>query len=246
MNDFFLQLSKCNNFQACNSNYQPHSIVLDLPITLTTLADEKAQAMNFNELIKFCESVDISVSENQVKVAEQETRDQANSQLWFNIRSGRITTSKIKSVCSTDIALPSQSLIKPICYPDLMKFTSTATCWGCDHEKQARDFYFNLMKQNHTDFSVCDSGFNILQSKPFFGASPDGMVACDCCGEGTLEIKCPCCHKHDTIELAASNDKSFCIEKINDVYMLKKSHQYYYQVQTQISVCGKDYGDFVV
>ena len=28
--------------------------------------------------------------------------------------------------------------------------------------------------------------------------------------------------------------------------MLKKSHQYYYQVQTQISVCGKDYGDFVV
>ena len=78
------------------SNYQPRSIELDLPITLTTLVDEKAQAMNFNELIKFCESIDISVSENQVKVAEQEARDQANSQLWFNMRSGRITASENK------------------------------------------------------------------------------------------------------------------------------------------------------
>ena len=77
------------------SNYKPRSIVLDLPVTLATLVDEKAQAMNFNELTKFCESIDISVSENQVKVAEQETRDQAISQLWFNIRSGQITASKI-------------------------------------------------------------------------------------------------------------------------------------------------------
>ena len=81
MNDFFLQLSKYNNSKSAIlytvepycSNYQPHSIVLDLTITVTTLADDKAQAMNFNKLIK--------VSENQVKVAEQLTRDQANSQL---------------------------------------------------------------------------------------------------------------------------------------------------------------------
>ena len=132
--------------------------------------------MNINKLIKFCESVDISVSENQVKVAEQEICDEANSQLWFNIRSGRVTASKIKSVCSIDIALPSHSLIKSTCHSELMKFTNTATCWGCYHEKQARDFYFNLMKQNHTHFSLCGSGFNILQSKPFIGASPNGMV----------------------------------------------------------------------
>ena len=121
--------------------------------------------------------------------------------------------SKIKSVCSTYIALPSQSLIKSIRYPELLKFTNTATCWGCDHEKQVKDFYFNLMKQNHTNFTVCDSGFNILQSKPFIGAPPDGMVACDWCGEGTLEIKCPFWHRNDSIELAASSDKSFCTVK---------------------------------
>ena len=51
---------------------------------------------------------------------------------------------------------------------------------------------------------------------------------------------------NDSIEKATSTDKSFCIEKAGDIYTLKKSHQYYYQVQTQISVCQKDYGDFVV
>ena len=90
---------------------------------------------------------------------------------------------------------------------------------------------------------MCDSGFNILQSKPFIDASPDGMVACDFCGEGTLEIECPFSHRHDTIELAASSDTPFWIERTKDVYMLKKSHQYHYQVQTQISVCvGKIMG----
>ena len=49
---------------AYSSNYKlPHSIALDLPVTLTTPVDEKAQAMNFHELIKFSESIDNSVSE---------------------------------------------------------------------------------------------------------------------------------------------------------------------------------------
>ena len=93
-----------------------------------------------------------------------------------------------------------------------------------------QDFYYNFMKQNHTDFVVSDFGFNILQGKPFSSESPDNMVACDSCGEGTLEIKGPFCHRNDTIELAASSGKSFCIKKLNDVYMLKKSHQYYKSV----------------
>ena len=47
------------------------------------------------------------------------------------------------------------------------------------------------MSKQHTDFTVYDLGFQIMQDKPFIGASADGIVNCRCYGEGTLEMKCP-------------------------------------------------------
>ncbi len=35
------------------------------------------------------------------------------------------------------------------------------------------------------------SGIVINSSCPHMSASPDGIVNCDCCGEGVIEIKCP-------------------------------------------------------
>ena len=43
----------------------------------------------------------------------------------------------------------------------------------------------------HVNFSMRDSGFVIHSAYPEIGASPDGIVQCDCCGEGSLEVKCP-------------------------------------------------------
>ncbi len=43
------------------------------------------------------------------------------------------------------------------------------------------------------------------------GATPDGKVSCDCCGRGVIEIKCPFCHKGDSIQLAM-DDKKFCLK----------------------------------
>ncbi len=40
------------------------------------------------------------------------------------------------------------------------------------------------------------------------GATPDGKVSCDCCGRKVVEIKCPFCHKGDSIQLAM-DDKFF-------------------------------------
>lgn len=94
------------------------------------------------------------------------------------------------------------------------------------------------------------SGFFISVDHPYFGASPDGLVCCTCCGTGILEIKvcvaimltlidrctfifqCPYCHKDDTLENSASDDDSrFCLEKTQSAQLkLKSTHQYYYQV----------------
>ncbi len=79
---------------------------------------------------------------------------------------------------------------------------------------------------------------------PFIGASPDAVISCSECGDGVLEVKCPYCFKDGIPE---EESKSFCMEKTDkQQWILKREHPYYYQVQTQLKVCGRKYCDFVV
>ena len=84
---------------------------------------------------------------------------------------------------------------------------------------------------------ITDSGLVINPKFPHLGASPDGLIACDCCGLGCLEIKCPYCSKDSLPESA---------NFIDDDSKLKKSHAYYYQVQMQIYLHKVQFCDFVV
>lgn len=61
--------------------------------------------------------------------------------------------------------------------------------WGCDHEKQAQLVYKTMKQKDHQQFKVEDSGLWLHTEHVHLGASPDGIVNCDCCGRGVLEIK---------------------------------------------------------
>lgn len=61
--------------------------------------------------------------------------------------------------------------------------------WGCKHEKEARAAYQKKMESMHVNFHIVDSGLWINKDFPYLGASPDGIVSCDCCGIGLCEIK---------------------------------------------------------
>ena len=75
---------------------------------------------------------------------------------------------------------------------------------------------------------------------PHIGASPDGIVMCDCCGLGILEIKCPYICRDQSFADAIMNDKTFSTDTLNT------GHAYYYQVQAQIKLSRASYGDFVL
>ena len=99
--------------------------------------------------------------------------------------------SRMRAVCHTDHSNPSQSLIKTICYPKAFKFGNAATRWGCKHEKDARELYFEASKEKHSDITITESGLVINPVWPHIGAAPDGIISCTCHGVGVLEIKCP-------------------------------------------------------
>ncbi|XP_046856173.1 uncharacterized protein LOC124449282 [Xenia sp. Carnegie-2017] len=149
---------------------------------------------------------------------------------YAKFRAGRVTASRFKAACRTNRDSPSKSLITSICYPKLKKFSTAETRWGCQHEEVAKDEYRKWLNTNHENVSVTNSGFWIHLTHGFLGASPDGLVSCQCCGTGICEIKCPFCHKDETIE-TSTDDRLFCIEvKSDGTKQLKRTHAYYYQV----------------
>jgi len=79
---------------------------------------------------------------------------------------------------------------------------------------------------------------------PIVGATHDGMVTCDCCGNGVLEVKYPYCYKND---LPETDESRFCMSKADDrICSLKCNHTYYYQVQLQLHMYCVEYSIFVV
>ena len=103
--------------------------------------------------------------------------------------------------------------------------------------------YKQAALKHHQGLTVEEAGLFVHPDMPFIGASPDGIITCECCGKGALEVKCPFCAKDG---LPDCEDKNFCVELKEDKWVLKQNHQYYYQVQTQLYVCRLTYADFVV
>ena len=220
-----------------------------LPKPLTELYKEDYLELPYHDLLSKCNEIfsEIEITQEQVNNVEKTTRSQASSREWFCQRPGRITASCLKAAVHTRVAQPSQSLIKRICYPESYKFCTPATKWGCDHERIAYEACVAKFSGKHTNFCVSNCGLFICLSHPHLGATPDGLVKCDCCnGSGVLEIKCPFLCRDKSI-MDVSKEGGLYLEQTTDgQYRLKESHAYYYQIQAQMYVCKATYCDFVV
>jgi len=151
------------------------------PVPLKSLQQASHFNLDYPSLLQVCKSIEIELTSEMAQSVEKATRSQSNSKLWFTYQAGRVTASWMKTVCHTDMDNPSQSLVKSICYPEAFSFVSKQTEWGYKHEKKARDIYCRINSRLHDNL---DSGCVINPQWPFIGASPDGVIECDCCGRG--------------------------------------------------------------
>ena len=91
--------------------------------------------------------------------------------------------------------------------------------------------------------------FHHSSRKGWLGASPDAKVFDPSCNlhNGIAEFKCPY-SKRDKSPQEACNDSSFSCEMVNGKFCLKRTHQYYHQVQLQlyISIDVASWCDFCV
>lgn len=152
----------------------------------------------------------------------------------------------LKKVCGTKITNPAITYIKQICWPEKVKFTCKQTEYGIQFESVAVKKFCDEMKNTHTNFLYHQSGIVIHQEYPFFSATPDGIVSCDCCGKSSLEVKCPWSLNKVRSLQDFCNIKNAYLKYENNEYNLDKNHTYYYQIQMQMALLGNDYCYFYV
>ncbi|KAL3881744.1 hypothetical protein ACJMK2_028139 [Sinanodonta woodiana] len=129
---------------------------------------------------------------------------------------------KTLTLNNEEVRNPPQSFIKAICYPETVKLNTKATRFGCDHEKEARKQYIDIMRKEHENFCFKENGLVLNKMYPHLGASPDGSGSCDCCGDVCIEIKCLFGKKDSKID-----DTFECLETFGGQLRLKRKHQYY-------------------
>lgn len=216
---------------------------------LSFLYKKSYESLSLEELQEIGTDVHLSYSHDEIDFIERKTRSQSSSKLWYRFRAGRVTGSVFKSVCRTPILSPSKYLILKICFPEKYIFNTVATTYGKTNEFIARAAYITKMQDLHVNFRVKDSGLVLNNNYPFCGVSPDGLTSCDCCGDGVLEIKCPYLMRSGNSQ-PYLNKRDCPIKEVRDAgnryYKLQDNHEYYYQVQMEMSLTNRDFCDFVV
>lgn len=230
-------------------NYIPQCNTENSPWRGANLKVQDGQSMNYDELLSRAEKLlqgrSLDVTKKQSEWVEKQTREQLRSKKWQKYRAGRVTASNMRKVFVCSLDKPAKSTVKAVCYPSSMSFQNKATAWGCQHEADALSSYTERQRKVHTNFCISKCGFIISTETPYIGATPDSVVSCDCCGEGCVEVKCPYSVRDSPVSDIASH-KNSSLASINGKLQLKRDHDHYFQVQTQMYVTEYAYADYVV
>lgn len=126
-------------------------------------------------------------------------------------------------------------VVKSILYQSF--YGTFATKWGKDHETVAID---QFAEEHNVKVECC--GLFIDKDYPYLAATPDGLIGED----GIVEVKCPSSASQFTPFDAIHEKKIKFAVFLDGQLNLKKSHNYYYQIQGQLHISRKEYCIFMV
>ncbi|XP_041379096.1 uncharacterized protein LOC121391584, partial [Gigantopelta aegis] len=150
----------------------------EIPQLLTRFHEVEYSFLTPEDLQKKCEEFmkDFKPTQHQIDNLEKMTRSQADSTLWHRHREGRITATVAHDIKTRRETTPTEGLLNRI-----MKYNETdiskmdAVSFGLSNEPKAKMLYCEIMKRNHNQFELKDSGLVIDATCPIFAASPDGV-----------------------------------------------------------------------
>ncbi len=164
---------------------------------------------------------------------EENTRKQRHSKLWFLGRKFRLTSSRFGDICKATEKRNIDLLCKTLHNPPML--LTPAVCYGNTNESKAiSQFEMQYEKK------VYSCGLFVNPKFPFLGASPDGLVEKE---NALIEVKCP---YHAKDEKITAETVTFLENSDSGSPVLKRSHNYWFQVQGQLGIVKKELCYFIV
>ncbi|KAK7092864.1 uncharacterized protein [Littorina saxatilis] len=178
----------------------------------------------------------VSISSDEQKRLEKVTRGQAGNAQWATERTRRLQSSNFGRVCK----LTSRSDITALA----KKWTYRQPTCNAPSIKHGQKYEFKALHKfaAATGKKISACGLYVCKTYPFLGASPDAIIEEEGVSQSVVEVKCPFSAK----DLPISENNVPYLEKKEGCYKLKKSHDYFYQVQGQMLCVGAQLAYFVV
>ncbi|XP_066902767.1 uncharacterized protein [Halyomorpha halys] len=174
----------------------------------------------------------LSLSAEEIAILEINTRGQRENEKWHAERKDRLTASNFGLVCKRRSTSKWSIVAKKLLYD---QYRSRAMEYGTENELKAIEHF-----QKKTGLTVDPCGLFVHSTYGFLGASPDGLVGAD----SIIEVKCPKSAEKMTIREACEKLKKFYIDK--NTLKLKENSDYYFQIQGQLQITGRNTCYFVV
>lgn len=124
--------------------------------------------------------------------------------------------------------------------------------YGRKYESVAVEHYAKKHTEKCKIVQIESRGFLVNPKYPYLRASIDGLVICEDCGTGLIEVKCPYGSERSEVPwrhmlpMECGKDDNFFRTERNGELFLKEHHNYIYQIQGQLAVYELEWVDFVV
>ena len=255
MGSLYVSCSESSVFQyavpSAKPSYEPHDIINVIEeIEVTTTSMIPPTIPQIVEQLEHVKDPLPKYTEAQVILLEENTREQCESCLWKDHHVGRITSSVAHRVLSKARKLKNETevgntenLIRSILGKESPDPNLPALKYGRTVEPVAQQNYEFVMRgKGHKKLNVKKCGMFVDKTLIFMGSSPDGIVTCECCGSGALEIKCPLSIAHEDPRVTPPP----YLTRSKGTLSLKENHQYMTQISMHLSNTGLKWCDFFV
>ena len=92
--------------------YTTKQTIPSLPPPLPASSDPRNEVLTYRELLNVAENFEFNLTLKHISDVEQAIKTQSKCDAWYSFRAGRVTASKLKYACHTNLAAPCVSLIK--------------------------------------------------------------------------------------------------------------------------------------